>query len=210
MKKFILRLPRQLVCRGKSVAAHRILTKRALFSLRVVLIASAFVLLSACSVKKHTVTATQQQVQTTGSHTSVQALQSFDSLLHTLDFSADSVVIRMEHPSNSYCEDRGRTAAALNSPSEFPCSKPVLTITAHQPRVRSSKQANNRVFAQKVEQDTVATQNLANSHAEVSNDTLGVAKPMNGTVVAVIVILAVLIVATIVILIYKSKTRFLI
>ncbi len=171
------------------------------------IILCAFVLLSACSVKKHTVTATQQQAQTTGSHTSVQALQSFDSLLHTLDFSADSVVIRMEHPSNNYCEDRGRTAAALNSPSEFPCSKPVLTITAHQPRVHSSKQANNRVFAQKVEQDTVATQNLANSHAEVSNDTLGVAKPMNGTVVAVIVILAVLIVATIVLLLFLRKYR---
>ena len=167
----------------------------------------AFVLLSACSVKKHTVTTTQQQVQTTGSHTSLQALQSFDSLLQTLDFSADSVVIRMEHPSNSYCEDRGRTAAALNSPGEFPCSKPVLTITAHQPRVRSTKQANNRVVAQKVEQDIVATQNITNSHSTQSNDTVGVAKPMNGTIVAVIVILAVLIVATIVLLLFLRKYR---
>jgi len=114
----------------------------------------------------------------------------------------------MEYPSNSYCEDGGRTAAALNSPGEFPCSKPVrTTITAHQPRVHSTKQANNRVFAQKVEQDTVATQNITNSHADVSNDTVGVAKPMNCTIVAVIVILAVLIVTTIVLLLFLRKYR---
>ncbi len=176
--------------------------------MRKLIILCASVLLCACSVKKHAVTTIEQQTQTTGSHTSVQALQSFDSLLHTLDFSADSIVIRMEYPSNSYCEDGGRTAAALNSPSEFPCSKPVrTTITAHQPRVRATKQENNRVVAQKVEQDTVATQNITNSHADVSNDIVGVAKPMNGTIVAVIVILAVLIVATIVLLLFLRKYR---
>ena len=173
-----------------------------------VLILCSLLLAPSCSVKKHAVTTIEQQTQTTGSHTSGQALQSFDSLLHTLDFSADSIVIRMEYPSNSYCEDRGETAAALNSPSEFPCSKPVrTTITAHQPRVRATKQENNRVVAQKVEQDTVATQNITNSHADVSNDIVGVAKPMNGTIVAVIVILAVLIVATIVLLLFLRKYR---
>ena len=162
------------------------------------IILCAFVLLSACSVKKHTVTATQQQAQTTGSHTSVQALQSFDSLLHTLDFSADSVIIELTQTALNDTNKAGATGKPV---------APGLRITAHQPRVHSSKQANNRVFAQKVEQDTVATQNLANSHAEVSNDTLGVAKPMNGTVVAIIVILAVLIVATIVLLLFLRKYR---
>ena len=162
------------------------------------IILCAFVLLSACSVKKHIVTATQQQAQTTGSHTSVQALQSFDSLLHTLDFSADSVIIELTQTALNDTAKAGATGKSV---------APGLRITAHQPRVRSSKQANNRVFAQKVEQDTVATQNLANSHAEVSNDTLGVAKPMNGTVVAVIVILAVLIVATIVLLLFLRKYK---
>ena len=162
------------------------------------IILCAFVLLSACSVKKHTVTATHQQAQTTGSHTSVQALQSFDSLLHTLDFSADSVIIELTQTALNDTNKAGATGKPV---------APGLRITAHQPRVHSSKQANNRVFAQKVEQDTVATQNLANSHAEVSNDTLGVAKPMNGTVVAIIVILAVLIVATIVLLLFLRKYR---
>ena len=158
----------------------------------------ASILLCACSVKKHAVTTIEQQAQTTGSHTSVQALQSFDSLLHTLDFSADSVIIELTQTALNDTNKAGATGKPV---------APGLRITAHQPRVHSSKQANNRVFAQKVEQDTVATQNLANSHAEVSNDTLGVAKPMNGTVVAVIVILAVLIVATIVLLLFLRKYR---
>ena len=158
----------------------------------------AFVLLSACSVKKHTVTTTQQQVQTTGSHTSVQALQSFDSLLHTLDFSADSVIIEL-------------TQTALNDTAKAGATgKPVapgIKITAHQPRVRSTKQANNRVFAQKVEQDSATSSVLANSHADTSKDVVGVATPMNGTIVTVIVLLAVLLIAATALWLFLRKYR---
>ncbi|MGM9809739.1 MAG: hypothetical protein ACI30J_02590 [Paludibacteraceae bacterium] len=132
----------------------------------------------------------------------MQALLSFGSILQTLDFSADSVTIRMEHPRNDYCEDRGRTAAAPNSQREFPCSKPIhrgpckqrevgchstMTITAHQPRVRTEKQSRNLVVAQQQEQDTVAIQNQANSHADVSADTVGVATPACSTTAAIII-----------------------
>ncbi len=196
--KIKLGLPQQLSCCGKSVAAHRILTKRALFCLRVVLIASACAILCACHTQKHAVTSTEQQSQTTGSHTSVQALQSFDSLLHTLDFSVDSVIIEITQPAFNDSIKAGSTGTLV---------APGLKITAHQPRVRSTKQANNRVVVQRTEQDTVATQNITNSHADVSSDTVGVAKPMNGTIVAVIVILAVLIVATIVLLLFLRKYR---
>ena len=168
-------------------------------------------LLCACHTQKHTISTTQEQTQATGSRTSMQALLSFGSILQTLDFSADSVVIRMEYPHNDYCEDRGRTAAAPNSQREFPCSKPIhrgpckqrevgcysTTITAHQPRVKSEAQSHNLVVAQQQEQDTVSIQNQANSHADVSSDTVGVATPMNGTAVVVIIILAVCIVAPI-------------
>ena len=165
------------------------------------------VLFYSCSVKKHAVTTTQEQTQATGSRTNMQALLSFGSILQTLDFSADSVTIRMEHPRNDYCEDRGRTAAAPNSQREFPCSKPILTITAHQPRVKSEAQSHNLVVAQQQEQDTVSIQNQANSHADVSSDTVGVATPMNGTVVAVIVFLAILIIATFVLLLFLRKYK---
>ena len=165
------------------------------------------VLLCACSVKKNAVTTTQEQSQATGSRTSMQALLSFDSILQTFSFSADSVVIRMEYPRNDYCEDGGRTAAAPNSQREVPCSKTILTFTAHQPRVRAEKQSHNLVFVQHQEQDTVAIQNQANSHADVSADTVGVATPMNGTAVAVIVLLAILIMVTFVLVLFLRKYK---
>ena len=186
---------------------------------RVFILLCVYLFLCACHTQKHSISTTQEQTQTTGSRTSMQALLSFGSILQTLDFSADSVVIRMEYPRNEYCEDGGRTVAAPNSQREFPCSKPIhrgpckqrevgcysTTITAHQPRVKSEAQSHNLVVAQRQEQDTVSIQNQSNSHADVSSDTVGVATPMNGTAVVVIIILAVCIVATIFLLLFLKK-----
>ena len=150
------------------------------------------VLFCSCSVKKHAVTTTQEQTQATGSRTSMQALLSFGSILQTLDFSADSVTIVL-------------TPSVVDTTKESGPQDPVLTITAHQPRVKSEAQSHNLVVAQQQEQDTVSIQNQANSHADVSSDTIGVATPMNGTVVAVIVFLAILIIATFVLLLFLKK-----
>ena len=152
------------------------------------------VLFCACSVKKNAVTTTQEQSQATGSRTSMQALLSFDSILQTLSFSADSVTIVLAPSVFDTTKERG-------------LQEPVLTITAHQPKVSSEKQSHNLVVAQQQEQDTVAIQNQANSHADVSADTVGVATPMNGTVVAVIVLLAILIIATFVLLLFLRKYK---
>ena len=152
------------------------------------------VLFCACSVKKNAVTTTHEQTQATGSRTSMQALLSFGSILQTLDFSADSVTIVL-------------TPSVLDTTKERGSQDPVLTITAHQPRVSAEKQSHNLVVAQQQEQDTVAIQNQANSHADVSADTVGVATPMNGTVVAVIVLLAILIIATFVLLLFLRKYK---
>ena len=154
---------------------------------RVFILLCVYLFLCACHTQKHTISTTQEQTQATGSRTSMQALLSFGSILQTLDFSADSVTIRMEHPRNDYCEDRGRTAAAPNSQREFPYSKPILTITAHQPRVKSEAQSHNLVVAQQQEQDSVSIQNQANSHADVSSDTVGVATPACSTTAAIII-----------------------
>ena len=135
---------------------------------------------------------TQEQTQATGSRTSMQALLSFGSILQTLDFSADSVTIVL-------------TPSVVDTTKERGSQDPVLRITAHQPRVKSEAQSHNLVVAQQQEQDTVSIQNQANSHADVSSDTVGVATPMNGTVVAVIVFLAILIIATFVLLLFLKK-----
>ena len=151
-------------------------------------------LLCACHTQKHTISTTQEQTQATGSRTSMQALLSFGSILQTLDFSADSVTIVL-------------TTSVLDTTKESGPQDPVLTITAHQPRVKSEAQSHNLVVAQQQEQDTVSIQNQANSHADVSSDTVGVATPMNGTVVAVIVFLAILIIATFVLLLFLRKYK---
>ena len=152
------------------------------------------VLFCSCSVKKHAVTTTQEQTQATGSRTSMQALLSFGSILQTLDFSADSVTIML-------------TPSVVDTTKESGPQDPVLRITAHQPRVKAEEQSHNLVVAQQQEQDTVSIQNQANSHADVSSDTVGVATPMNGTVVAVIVFLAILIIATFVLLLFLRKYK---
>lgn len=161
-------------------------------SAKAVVYLSAIAVFTACSVKKNAVITTQEQTQATGSRTSMQALLSFGSILQTLDFSADSVTIVL-------------TTSVLDTTKESGPQDPVLRITAHQPRVKSEAQSHNLVVAQQQEQDTVSIQNQANSHADVSSDTVGVATPMNGTAVVVIIILAVCIVATIFLLRFLKK-----
>ena len=161
-------------------------------SAKAVVYLSAIAVFTACSVKKNAVTTTQEQTQATGSRTSMQALLSFGSILQTLDFSADSVTIVL-------------TPSVVDTTKERGSQDPVLRITAHQPRVKSEAQSHNLVVAQQQEQDTVSIQNQANSHADVSSDTVGVATPMNGTAVVVIIILAVCIVATIFLLLFLKK-----
>ena len=163
-------------------------------SAKAVVFLSAIAVFTACSVKKNAVTTTQEQTQATGSRTSMQALLSFGSILQTLDFSADSVTIVL-------------TPSVVDTTKESGPQDPVLRITAHQPRVKSEAQSHNLVVAQQQEQDTVSIQNQANSHADVSSDTVGVATPMNGTVVAVIVFLAILIIATFVLLLFLRKYK---
>ena len=163
-------------------------------SAKAVVYLSAIAVFTACSVKKNAVTTTQEQTQATGSRTSMQALLSFGSILQTLDFSADSVTIVL-------------TPSVVDTTKERGSQDPVLRITAHQPRVKAEEQSHNLVVAQQQEQDTVSIQNQANSHADVSSDTVGVATPMNGTVVAVIVFLAILIIATFVLLLFLRKYK---
>ena len=163
-------------------------------SAKAVVYLSAIAVFTACSVKKNAVTTTQEQTQATGSRTNMQALLSFGSILQTLDFSADSVTIVL-------------TPSVVDTTKERGSQDPVLRITAHQPRVKAEEQSHNLVVAQQQEQDTVSIQNQANSHADVSSDTVGETTPMNRTVVAVIVFLAILIIATFVLLLSLRKYK---
>ena len=141
---------------------------------RVFILLCVSLFLCACHTQKHTISTTQEQTQATGSRTSMQALLSFGSILQTLDFSADSVTIVL-------------TPSVVDTTKESDPQDPVLRITAHQPRVKSEAQSHNLVVAQQQEQDTVSIQNQANSHADVSSDTVGVATPACSTTAAIII-----------------------
>ena len=141
---------------------------------RVFILLCVYLFLCACHTQKHSISTTQEQTQATGSRTSMQALLSFGSILQTLDFSADSVTIVL-------------TPSVVDTTKESGSQDPVLRITAHQPRVKSEAQSHNLVVAQQQEQDTVSIQNQANSHADVSSDTVGVATPACSTTAAIII-----------------------
>lgn len=141
---------------------------------RVFILLCVSLFLCACHTQKHTISTTQEQTQATGSRTSMQALLSFGSILQTLDFSADSVTIVL-------------TPSVVDTTKESAPQDPVLRITAHKPRVKSEAQSHNLVVAQQQEQDSVSIQNQANSHADVSSDTVGVATPACSTTAAIII-----------------------
>ena len=141
---------------------------------RVFILLCVYLFLCACHTQKHSISTTQEQTQATGSRKSMQALLSFGSILQTLDFSADSVTIVS-------------TPSVVDTTKESGPQDPVLRITAHQPRVKAEEQSHNLVVAQQQEQDTVSIQNQANSHADVSSDTVGVATPACSTTAAIII-----------------------
>ena len=194
-----------------------------------ILLAFVTALCCACRTQKHVVTQSEQQTQTTGSHTAVQVLQSFDSLLHTVNFSADSVVVEiipaapqppsvLSPGSNTDADaltgnepDGGRAsgkpAEAGNNPLAAHIRSPTVKIVAHRPQVSVTRQENNLVIAQQVERDSAASSVQTNSHADVSDDKVGVAAPMNGTVVIVIVLLAVLLIAAVFLWLFLRKYK---
>ncbi len=164
----------------------------------------AVLLLSACSVKKHAVISTEQQTSDFRLQTSLQTKVLFDSLLHTVDFSADSVTILVTPSAPPL------TSECVPGTSVVPTAMagaPSIKITAHNPKVSSTKKENNLAVVQTAEQDSAASSAHANSHADNSKEVVGVASPMNGTVVTVIVLLAVLLIATIVLLLFLHKYK---
>ena len=162
------------------------------------LIICAGVLLCACHTQKHIVTNTEQQNQSSALHTSVQVMQTVDSLLHTVDFSADSVIILVTPTAPS---------AATAGATDTPVCAPAMKITAHNPKIVSRKSENNHVVVHSDTQDVAANVEHASSHADTSNDVVGVATPTNGTLATFLVLLAVFLIAAIVVFLFLRKYR---
>lgn len=169
------------------------------------IIALAF---NGCAVKRHSVINTEQHTDNFRLQNTLQTKVLLDSMLQSVDFSADSVIILVTPSAPSVVEADSMQPADYSAQTSFSLnSPPSIRITAHNPQIKKQKQKNTLVLTQQVEQDSVASKTSANSHADVSNDTVGVAQPMNGTIVAVIVLLAILLIATIVLLLFLRKYK---
>ena len=165
--------------------------------MRKVLIIAIALLSVSCHTQKRIVQDTEAQSQTTDLRKIAQVSLSFDSLLQSIDFSADSVIIDI---TPTVPKDTTRSAGELGKPNT-----PTVRITAHKPRVRTTKEKKNLSLVQTVEQDSATSQTQANSHADTSKESIGVARPMNGTLV--IVLLAVLLIVAVVLLLYLHKRK---
>lgn len=125
---------------------------------RVIYFLIACVLLSACSVKKHTVTNTEQHTTEHSQRINAQTEFRLDSVLQSLDIEADSIII-------------------LVTPSAKDSLAPTMRVTAHRPKVQAQTKKSNLALVQSVEQDSASLQTQANSHADNSKEVVGVARP---------------------------------
>ncbi len=158
------------------------------------------VLLCACSVKKHAVLDSEQHTSDFRLQTGLQTKVFVDSVLQSISMRADSVVIIVT-PSAQRVGEEIETTTIGNSV----LSSPQVKITAYNPQASSTKERNNLAIVQTVERDSTAGAAHFSTHADNSKEVVNVAKPMNGTVV--IVLLAVLLVVAIVLLLYLHKRK---
>lgn len=161
-----------------------------------------------CAVKRHSVINTEQNTSDFRLQTSLQTKVLLDSVLQSVNFCADSVIILVTPSAPSVVKADSMQPSDYSAQTSFSLnSPPSIRITAHNPQIKKQKQKNTLVLTQQVEQDSVASKTTANSHADNSKEVVGVARPMNGTVVAVIVLLAVLLIATIILLLFLRKYK---
>lgn len=120
-----------------------------------------------CHTQKNAVYHSGHLSQTTNVHSQFQTLHSFDSLLQHTDFSADSVIIRFV-ASNTESDKTTET----NTPA-------VLQITAHQPRLQTTTQAQSSVMQYSQEQDSTHQHSDFQEDFRTDKESVGIAKPAN-------------------------------
>ena len=155
-----------------------------------VVIIVLLLLLCRCSTKRHVVTDTEQRSLTTTTHTGLSQLQSIDSLLQTLSLSADSIVI-------------------VISPPNGDSLSPAVRLTAHQPKAQVTSKGSSSVVQVTQEKDTSTTALNTSTHTDTNKEVVGVATPMNGTIVVIIISIAVLFILAIFLWLILKKYRIL-
>ena len=162
----------------------------------------AVIAFNGCAVKRHSVINQEENTTDLQRHTHLQTQFSMDSVLKIMDFSADSVVIVVNPPAQDVADaSRGQSTSCV------PAShiQPTIRITAHHPQLTTHEQQGSLTVTQTIEQDSATSQTITNSHADNSKEVVGVARPINSTLL--IVLLAVLLIVAVVLLLYLRKRK---
>ena len=172
-----------------------------------VLVLCALFLAPSCHTQRHSVIDTEQHTETLRLQQSLQSQVILDSMLQSLSMCADSVIILVT-PSAPVAEAGSKQPSNQSEQASLALTgSPSIRITAHNPQVKTERQSRHLVVAQQVEQDSAACSVQADIHADNSKEIVGVARPMNGTVVIVIVLSAVLLIAAIFLWLFLRKYK---
>ena len=143
------------------------------------LIILALLTMSSCHTQQHTVTSSDNHTQQSAVTNSTQVVNAFDSLLHQLDFTADSVVVILSPEPTQ---------------SDSLSSSPVIRLTAHRPHLTTqSTQTTQTTQTTSEAQTTNTTQTSATTQTTDKTQTV-IAAPMNGTAVVITIAIALLLI----------------
>lgn len=174
---------------------------------------AAALLLTACHTQQHIIAEVTRQTTCTQQADSRQAVQSFDSLLRTIAFSADSLVFELAY-STPPIHNAG--AACLSTQSNHTQgnhtqSDPIRSvhITAHRPRLTSSAVGTSQTVQAMTTSQTTHTTQQTHAMEDAQTDSTSVASPMNGTVVVIAIAVILALLAAVFLYLFLRKYRIL-
>ncbi len=171
---------------------------------------TAAFLLTACHTQQHIVADVTQQTTGASQTDSRQATQSFDSLLRTIAFSADSLVIELAYSTPPI---HNADAACLSTQSNHTQGEHTLQreptrsvrITAHRPRLTSSAVGTSQTVQAMTTSQTTHTTQHTQATEDTQTDSTSVASPMNGTVVVIAIAVILTLLAAVFLYLFLRK-----
>lgn len=161
------------------------------------------VVLSSCHTQQHILSDTEQRAVRTQQSESRQVVQVFDSLLQTLAFSADSVVLEVAYPARAINEKY-----ANNEPSTSN-ARSVLRLTAHRPHLTSTAVSTKQTTAATTTTETTQATEDSQTHTDLTQAQTSVSSPINGTLVVIAIVVIVSLLAAVFLYIFLRKWRIL-
>lgn len=164
------------------------------------------VALSSCHTQQHILSDTEQHAVRTQQSDSRQVVQVFDSLLHTLAFSADSVVIEFAYPAHANIASNDNNAHDERSATN---TRNAVRLTAHRPCLTSTAVSTTQTTAATTTTGITQSTESTQFHTDQTEAQTSVASPMNGTLVVIAIVVIVSLLAAVFLYLFLRKWRIL-